>query len=61
MDSILFFLLVKHHEHNLLMNQAIFIDHGASDDFDYCEAILYTMTCLYNQHYHIFTINILNH
>ena len=41
----------KHQEYNLLVNQAILVDHGAPDAFDHCEAILYSMTCLYNQHY----------
>ena len=35
--SILFFSSAKHQEHNLLVNQAILIDHGASDAFDHVQ------------------------
>ena len=42
------FSSAKHPEHNLLMNQFILIDHGASDAFDHCEATLYSMASTIN-------------
>ena len=51
--SILFYSFHRPNTKNInkLVNKAALIEHGASDTFDLCEAKLYSMTCLYNQHY----------